>query len=149
MEYNDFLISTPEEFEKIAKAYHSLLRNKNVFENLGKEILEILNSLSFIYETILKNSRNNRLSNLIKEVYFPLNEQQETLSNSFSVNLKNLSLSKPKNLFTLRLCIKLSIEKEADLVLKLIEFATLTPSPYANQYIEQHLKSIKTLTQII
>ena len=149
MEYNDFLISTPEEFEKIAKEYSKMLKN-NSLKKIGEEVLGLINSLSFVYKIILKNSRNQKLSNLIKPLKSPLPEESSKLSLLFETSCNATSpFFQPKNLFTLRNCVKVLIEKEAELVSKLVCSLPLVSSRQIEKSISFHLDSIKILTKLI
>ena len=149
MGYNDFLISSPKQFENLAREYSQMLKSKNSLLETGKELINLFQFLSFVYETILKNSNGQRLTTLMDNLIHGLSLDISDVCLMFSIDPKTIKLKTPKNLNTLRDCLKLSISTESVVVLKLIEILKATNSAVVNEISLKHLETIKQLTKYI
>lgn len=149
MEYNDFLISNPKQFENLAREYSQMLKSKNSLLETGKDLINLFQFLSFIYETILRNSNGQRLTTLMNNLIHCLSLDISDACLMFSINPKTIKTKLPKNLNNLRDCLKLSISTEAVLIEKLLTMLKLSNCDVIEEIAKRHLEIVKQLTKYI
>lgn len=152
MEYFDNLISSPEDFAKMAKEYNSRLKRERLFSSFFSEV-EIssvdnicisLKSLNWLYNYIKKNVNSIKSKNLFLHMEEECRLDLEKLEDKFiSVNIKRNS--RPKKLNNFQTCLKLAILNEAELIEKLNELTKYQNCEFVIDLSNKHLEFIKNL----
>ena len=117
MEYNDNLISLPEEFAFLAKEYSNAL--KKAKNTLNENCLKILLELNYIYGYIKRNVRKQKIitlmNNLEKQTVLDLSD----LKQFYQTNCENIKFYKARY-NNLRICLKRSISLETKFISSLM-----------------------------
>ena len=135
MEYDDNKISTPDEFDELAKEY----KNRE-FQNFDK-IFEKLFLINTVYSYVAKNIRSFRL----RETFLGLAKQTELdldeLSKIYKVEDKNFHY--PKRFKSYYFCLRLLLKTEAEF----LELSLSNNLP--NEITFEHLENLKTISSLI
>lgn len=148
MEYNDNLISSPEEFAKMAKEFSKKNKDFHRYNQDGETLLIKLLSLNWFYNYIAMRLYNNKIKNLITAISHQCILDIKEIGKIFELETIGKKFLKPKCFSNLKHCFKVAINLEIEIleILNMIEIY----SQYTLSEIKfNHLNNIKELTKYL
>ena len=156
MEYNDNIISSPDEFALLAKEYNEKLKRSKLE---SKSLFEKLYLLNWVYGYIAIRIRNMRIRNEFKELEQNHADEIVTLEGFGEKSMQNIALllseletefsetniALPKRPNNLRFCLKFAIQKETEFLEELVSFLD-EDSPVLREIAFSHLNNIFKLS---
>ncbi len=155
MKYNDSIISSPEDFAKMAKEYSAKLKREEnsheIFHNIDVALLDDINySISFInwlYSYIKRNVRSKKLYSIFESLEKQTGLDMSDLRTQFELE-KTEKITKPRRLNNLYSCVRLALHSEAEFLQKLLLVPSFENYEFLIQIINEHLDFIKQLSII-
>lgn len=152
MEFDDNLISSPEDFVKMAKEYNSRLQRERLFSTSFSEInissvdniCTSLKSLNWIYNYIKKNVNSIKIKSLFLRLEEECRQDLEKLEDKF-ISASAKRNNRPKKLNNFQSCLKLAILNEAELIEKLNALTKYQNCEFVIDLSNKHLEFIKSL----
>lgn len=142
MEYNDNLISSPDEFALLAKEYNEKLKRSKLE---SKSLFEKLYLLNWVYGYIAIRIRNMRIRNEFKELEKEVSQNITLLLSELETEFSETNIALPKRPNNLRFCLKFAIQKETEFLEELIAFLD-EDSPVLREIAYSHLENIFKLS---
>ena len=142
MEYNDNLISSPDEFALLAKEYNEKLKRSKLE---SKSLFEKLYLLNWVYGYIAIRIRNIRIRNEFKELEKETSQNITFLLSELKTEFSETNIALPKELSNFRLCLKFAIQKETEFLEELVSFLD-EDSPVLREIAFSHLNNIFKLS---
>lgn len=142
MEYNDNLISSPDEFALLAKEYNEKLKRSKLE---SKSLFEKLYLLNWVYGYIAIRIRNMRIRNEFKELEKEVSQNITLLLSELETEFSETNIALPKRPNNLRFCLKFAIQKETEFLEELIAFLD-EDSPVLREIAYSHLDNIFKLS---
>lgn len=142
MEYNDNLISSPDEFALLAKEYNEKLKRSKLE---SKSLFEKLYLLNWMYGYIAIRIRNMRIRNEFKELEKEVSQNITLLLSELETEFSETNIALPKRPNNLRFCLKFAIQKETEFLEELIAFLD-EDSPVLREIAYSHLDNIFKLS---
>ena len=142
MEYNDNLISSPDEFALLAKEYNEKLKRSKLE---SKSLFEKLYLLNWVYGYIAIRIRNMRIRNEFKELEKETSQNITFLLSELKTEFSETNIALPKELSNFRLCLKFAIQKETEFLEELVSFLD-EDSPVLREIAFSHLNNIFKLS---
>lgn len=149
MEYNDNLISSPTQFEKLAKEYSFLLNKKHSLLSAGKEIVSMLNFLSWLYEFVIKNIKSQKIKLFFEKAIYQNSLNVSDVFYLFNLTEQVIKFEKPKQLKSFSQCLSLAIKTEASVVNVLLNVNDFQNNIVLQEIAFSHLNNIKNLASFI
>ena len=119
MEYNDNIISSPDEFALLAKEYNEKLKRSKLE---SKSLFEKLYLLNWVYGYIAIRIRNMRIRNEFKALEKEVSQNITFLLSELKTEFSETNIALPKELSNFRLCLKFAIQKETEFLEELVSF---------------------------
>lgn len=142
MEYNDNIISSPDEFALLAKEYNEKLKRSKLE---SKSLFEKLYLLNWVYGYIAIRIRNMRIRNEFKELEKEVSQNITLLLSELGTEFSETNIALPKRPNNLRFCLKFAIQKETEFLEELIAFLD-EDSPVLREIAYSHLDNIFKLS---
>ena len=142
MEYNDNLISSPDEFALLAKEYNEKLKRSKLE---SKSLFEKLYLLNWVYGYIAIRIRNMRIRNEFKELEKETSQNITFLLSELETEFSETNIALPKRPNNLRFCLKFAIQKETEFLEELVSFLD-EDSPVLREIAFSHLNNIFKLS---
>lgn len=142
MEYNDNIISSPDEFALLAKEYNEKLKRSKLE---SKSLFEKLYLLNWVYGYIAIRIRNIRIRNEFKELEKETSQNITFLLSELKTEFSETNIALPKELSNFRLCLKFAIRKETEFLEELVSFLD-EDSPVLREIAFSHLNNIFKLS---
>lgn len=142
MEYNDNLISSPDEFALLAKEYNEKLKRSKLE---SKSLFEKLYLLNWVYGYIAIRIRNMRIRNEFKALEKEVSQNITLLLSELETEFSETNIALPKRPNNLRFCLKFAIQKETEFLEELIAFLD-EDSPVLREIAYSHLDNIFKLS---
>ena len=142
MEYNDNIISSPDEFALLAKEYNEKLKRSKLE---SKSLFEKLYLLNWVYGYIAIRIRNMRIRNEFKELEKETSQNITFLLSELETEFSETNIALPKELSSFRLCLKFAIRKETEFLEELVSFLD-EDSPVLREIAFSHLNNIFKLS---
>lgn len=142
MEYNDNIISSPDEFALLAKEYNEKLKRSKLE---SKSLFEKLYLLNWVYGYIAIRIRNMRIRNEFKELEKETSQNITFLLSELKTEFSETNIALPKELSNFRLCLKFAIRKETEFLEELVSFLD-EDSPILREIAFSHLNNIFKLS---
>ncbi len=142
MEYNDNLISSPDEFALLAKEYNEKLKRSKLE---SKSLFEKLYLLNWVYGYIAIRIRNMRIRNEFKELEKEVSQNITLLLSELETEFSETNIALPKRPNNLRFCLKFAIQKETEFLEELVSFLD-EDSPVLREIAYSHLDNIFKLS---
>lgn len=138
MEYNDNIISSPDEFALLAKEYNEKLKRSKLE---SKSLFEKLYLLNWVYGYIAIRIRNMRIRNEFKELEKEVSQNIALLLSELETEFSETNIALPKRPNNLRFCLKFAIQKETEFLEELVSFLD-EDSPVLREIAFSHLNNI-------
>lgn len=138
MEYNDNLISSPDEFALLAKEYNEKLKRSKLE---SKSLFEKLYLLNWVYGYIAIRIRNMRIRNEFKALEKEVSQNIALLLSELETEFSETNIALPKRPNNLRFCLKFAIQKETEFLEELVSFLD-EDSPVLREIAFSHLNNI-------
>ena len=119
MEYNDNIISSPDEFALLAKEYNEKLKRSKLE---SKSLFEKLYLLNWVYGYIAIRIRNIRIRNEFKALEKEVSQNIALLLSELETEFSETNIALPKRPNNLRFCLKFAIQKETEFLEELVSF---------------------------
>ena len=142
MEYNDNIISSPDEFALLAKEYNEKLKRSKLE---SKSLFEKLYLLNWVYGYIAIRIRNIRIRNEFKALEKEVSQNIALLLSELETEFSETNIALPKELSNFRLCLKFAIRKETEFLEELVSFLD-EDSPVLREIAFSHLNNIFKLS---
>ena len=142
MEYNDNIISSPDEFALLAKEYNEKLKRSKLE---SKSLFEKLYLLNWVYGYIAIRIRNMRIRNEFKELEKETSQNITFLLSELKTEFSETNIALPKRPNNLRFCLKFAIQKETEFLEELVSFLD-EDSPVLREIAFSHLNNIFKLS---
>ena len=142
MEYNDNIISSPDEFALLAKEYNEKLKRSKLE---SKSLFEKLYLLNWVYGYIAIRIRNMRIRNEFKALEKEVSQNITFLLSELKTEFSETNIALPKELSNFRLCLKFAIQKETEFLEELVSFLD-EDSPILREIAFSHLNNIFKLS---
>lgn len=142
MEYNDNIISSPDEFALLAKEYNEKLKRSKLE---SKSLFEKLYLLNWVYGYIAIRIRNIRIRNEFKALEKEVSQNIALLLSELETEFSETNIALPKELSNFRLCLKFAIQKETEFLEELVSFLD-EDSPVLREIAFSHLNNIFKLS---
>lgn len=142
MEYNDNIISSPDEFALLAKEYNEKLKRSKLE---SKSLFEKLYLLNWVYGYIAIRIRNMRIRNEFKALEKEVSQNIALLLSELETEFSETSIALPKRPNNLRFCLKFAIQKETEFLEELVSFLD-EDSPVLREIAFSHLNNIFKLS---
>lgn len=142
MEYNDNIISSPDEFALLAKEYNEKLKRSKLE---SKSLFEKLYLLNWVYGYIAIRIRNMRIRNEFKALEKEVSQNIALLLSELETEFSETNIALPKELSNFRLCLKFAIRKETEFLEELVSFLD-EDSPILREIAFSHLNNIFKLS---
>ena len=142
MEYNDNIISSPDEFALLAKEYNEKLKRSKLE---SKSLFEKLYLLNWVYGYIAIRIRNMRIRNEFKELEKETSQNITFLLSELETEFSETNIALPKRPNNLRFCLKFAIQKETEFLEELVSFLD-EDSPILREIAFSHLNNIFKLS---
>lgn len=142
MEYNDNLISSPDEFALLAKEYNEKLKRSKLE---SKSLFEKLYLLNWVYGYIAIRIRNMRIRNEFKTLEKEVSQNITLLLSELETEFSETNIALPKRPNNLRFCLKFAIQKETEFLEELVSFLD-EDSPVLREIAFSHLNNIFKLS---
>lgn len=142
MEYNDNLISSPDEFALLAKEYNEKLKRSKLE---SKSLFEKLYLLNWVYGYIAIRIRNIRIRNEFKALEKEVSQNIALLLSELETEFSETNIALPKRPNNLRFCLKFAIQKETEFLEELVSFLD-EDSPVLREIAFSHLNNIFKLS---
>ncbi len=142
MEYNDNLISSPDEFALLAKEYNEKLKRSKLE---SKSLFEKLYLLNWVYGYIAIRIRNMRIRNEFKALEKEVSQNIALLLSELETEFSETNIALPKRPNNLRFCLKFAIQKETEFLEELVSFLD-EDSPVLREIAFSHLNNIFKLS---
>lgn len=142
MEYNDNLISSPDEFALLAKEYSEKLKRSKLE---SKSLFEKLYLLNWVYGYIAIRIRNMRIRNEFKALEKEVSQNIALLLSELETEFSETNIALPKRPNNLRFCLKFAIQKETEFLEELVSFLD-EDSPILREIAFSHLNNIFKLS---
>lgn len=142
MEYNDNIISSPDEFALLAKEYNEKLKRSKLE---SKSLFEKLYLLNWVYGYIAIRIRNMRIRNEFKVLEKEVSQNITLLLSELETEFSETNIALPKRPNNLRFCLKFAIQKETEFLEELIAFLD-EDSPVLREIAYSHLDNIFKLS---
>ena len=149
MEYNDNQISSPAQFENLAKEYSQMLQKKHAVLSQGKEIVSLLNFLSWLYDFIRKNIKSQKLKLFLQNAIHQNSLDVSDVFYLFNLTEQEIEFNKPKQLKNFAHCLSLAINAETNLVEVLTNNCPFQNNSVLQEIALSHLQNIKELSSYI
>lgn len=138
MEYNDNIISSPDEFALLAKEYNEKLKRSKLE---SKSLFEKLYLLNWVYGYIAIRIRNIRIRNEFKALEKEVSQNIALLLSELETEFSETNIALPKRPNNLRFCLKFAIQKETEFLEELVSFLD-EDSPVLREIAFSHLNNI-------
>ena len=138
MEYNDNIISSPDEFALLAKEYNEKLKRSKLE---SKSLFEKLYLLNWVYGYIAIRIRNMRIRNEFKALEKEVSQNIALLLSELETEFSETNIALPKRPNNLRFCLKFAIQKETEFLEELVSFLD-EDSPVLREIAFSHLNNI-------
>lgn len=142
MEYNDNIISSPDEFALLAKEYNEKLKRSKLE---SKSLFEKLYLLNWVYGYIAIRIRNMRIRNEFKALEKEVSQNIALLLSELETEFSETNIALPKRPNNLRFCLKFAIQKETEFLEELVSFLD-EDSPVLKEIAFSHLNNIFKLS---
>lgn len=142
MEYNDNIISSPDEFALLAKEYHDNLKRSKLEST---SLFEKLYLLNWVYGYISNRIRNGRLKNDFRELEKNVSQNISILLSELEAEFSKTKIELPKRPNNFRFCLKFAIQKESEFLEELIPFLD-DDLPLLREIAFSHLNNIFKLS---
>lgn len=142
MEYNDNIISSPDEFALLAKEYNEKLKRSKLE---SKSLFEKLYLLNWVYGYIAIRIRNIRIRNEFKALEKEVSQNITLLLSELETEFFETNIALPKRPNNLRFCLKFAIQKETEFLEELVSFLD-EDSPVLREIAFSHLNNIFKLS---
>ena len=142
MEYNDNIISSPDEFALLAKEYNEKLKRSKLE---SKSLFEKLYLLNWVYGYIAIQIRNMQIRNEFKALEKEVSQNIALLLSELETEFSETNIALPKELSNFRLCLKFAIQKETEFLEELVSFLD-EDSPILREIAFSHLNNIFKLS---
>ncbi len=142
MEYNDNIISSPDEFALLAKEYNEKLKRSKLE---SKSLFEKLYLLNWVYGYIAIRIRNIRIRNEFKALEKEVSQNIALLLSELETEFSETNIALPKRPNNLRFCLKFAIQKETEFLEELVSFLD-EDSPVLREIAFSHLNNIFKLS---
>lgn len=142
MEYNDNLISSPDEFALLAKEYNEKLKRSKLE---SKSLFEKLYLLNWVYGYIAIRIRNMRIRNEFKALEKEVSQNIALILSELETEFSETNIALPKRPNNLRFCLKFAIQKETEFLEELVSFLD-EDSPILREIAFSHLNNIFKLS---
>ncbi|MDY5586060.1 MAG: hypothetical protein SPF37_01950 [Eubacteriales bacterium] len=142
MEYNDNIISSPDEFALLAKEYNEKLKRSKLE---SKSLFEKLYLLNWVYGYIAIRIRNMRIRNEFKALEKEVSQNIALLLSELETEFSETNIALPKRPNNLRFCLKFAIQKETEFLEELVSFLD-EDSPVLREIAFSHLNNIFKLS---
>ncbi len=142
MEYNDNIISSPDEFALLAKEYNEKLKRSKLE---SKSLFEKLYLLNWVYGYIAIRIRNMRIRNEFKALEKEVSQNIALLLSELETVFSETNIALPKRPYNLRFCLKFAIQKETEFLEELVSFLD-EDSPILREIAFSHLNNIFKLS---
>ena len=142
MEYNDNIISSPDEFVLLAKEYNEKLKRSKLE---SKSLFEKLYLLNWVYGYIAIRIRNIRIRNEFKALEKEVSQNIALLLSELETEFSETNIALPKRPNNLRFCLKFAIQKETEFLEELVSFLD-EDSPVLREIAFSHLNNIFKLS---
>ncbi|MCI6572775.1 MAG: hypothetical protein MSA34_00215 [Firmicutes bacterium] len=142
MEYNDNIISSPDEFALLAKEYNEKLKRSKLE---SKSLFEKLYLLNWVYGYIAIRIRNIRIRNEFKALEKEVSQNIALLLSELETEFSETNIALPKRPNNLRFCLKFAIQKETEFLEELVSFLD-EDSPILREIAFSHLNNIFKLS---
>ena len=142
MEYNDNIISSPDEFALLAKEYNEKLKRSKLE---SKSLFEKLYLLNWVYGYIAIRIRNMRIRNEFKALEKEVSQNITFLLSELKTEFSETNIALPKRPNNLRFCLKFAIQKETEFLEELVSFLD-EDSPILREIAFSHLNNIFKLS---
>ena len=142
MEYNDNLISSPDEFALLAKEYNEKLKRSKLE---SKSLFEKLYLLNWVYGYIAIQIRNMQIRNEFKALEKEVSQNIALLLSELETEFSETNIALPKRPNNLRFCLKFAIQKETEFLEELVSFLD-EDSPVLREIAFSHLNNIFKLS---
>lgn len=142
MEYNDNIISSPDEFALLAKEYNEKLKRSKLE---SKSLFEKLYLLNWVYGYIAIRIRNIRIRNEFKALEKEVSQNIALLLSELKTEFSETNIALPKRPNNLRFCLKFAIQKETEFLEELVSFLD-EDSPVLREIAFSHLNNIFKLS---
>ena len=142
MEYNDNIISSPDEFALLAKEYNEKLKRSKLE---SKSLFEKLYLLNWVYGYIAIQIRNMQIRNEFKALEKEVSQNITFLLSELKTEFSETNIALPKELSNFRLCLKFAIQKETEFLEELVSFLD-EDSPILREIAFSHLNNIFKLS---
>lgn len=145
MEYNDNIISSPDEFALLAKEYNEKLKRSKLE---SQKLFESLYLLNWIYGFISKHIRVLKTKTRFQEFEKKISSDISLLFSELNSTFENQKLEIPKRIPNLRFCLQFSLENETNFLHELIPFLD-DDKPILREIAFSHLDLISALSKYI
>lgn len=142
MEYNDNIISSPDEFALLAKEYNEKLKRSKLE---SKSLFEKLYLLNWVYGYIAIQIRNMQIRNEFKALEKEVSQNIALLLSELETEFSETNIALPKRPNNLRFCLKFAIQKETEFLEELVSFLD-EDSPILREIAFSHLNNIFKLS---
>lgn len=142
MEYNDNIISSPDEFALLAKEYNEKLKRSKLE---SKSLFEKLYLLNWVYGYIAIRIRNMQIRNEFKALEKEVSQNITLLLSELETEFSETNIALPKRPNNLRFCLKFAIQKETEFLEELVSFLD-EDSPVLREIAFSHLNNIFKLS---
>ena len=142
MEYNDNIISSPDEFALLAKEYNEKLKRSKLE---SKSLFEKLYLLNWVYGYIAIQIRNMQIRNEFKALEKEVSQNIALLLSELETEFSETNIALPKRPNHLRFCLKFAIQKETEFLEELVSFLD-EDSPVLREIAFSHLNNIFKLS---
>ena len=142
MEYNDNIISSPDEFALLAKEYNEKLKRSKLE---SKSLFEKLYLLNWVYGYIAIQIRNMQIRNEFKALEKEVSQNITFLLSELKTEFSETNIALPKRPNNLRFCLKFAIQKETEFLEELVSFLD-EDSPILREIAFSHLNNIFKLS---
>jgi hypothetical protein len=142
VEYNDNIISSPDEFALLAKEYNEKLKRSKLE---SKSLFEKLYLLNWVYGYIAIRIRNMRIRNEFKALEKEVSQNIALLLSELETEFSETNIALPKRPNNLRFCLKFAIQKETEFLEELVSFLD-EDSPILREIAFSHLNNIFKLS---
>lgn len=142
MEYNDNIISSPDEFALLAKEYNEKLKRSKLE---SKSLFEKLYLLNWVYGYIAIQIRNMQIRNEFKALEKEVSQNITLLLSELETEFSETNIALPRRPNNLRFCLKFAIQKETEFLEELVSFLD-EDSPVLREIAFSHLNNIFKLS---
>ena len=142
MEYNNNIISSPDEFALLAKEYNEKLKRSKLE---SKSLFEKLYLLNWVYGYIAIQIRNMQIRNEFKALEKEVSQNIALLLSELETEFSETNIALPKRPNNLRFCLKFAIQKETEFLEELVSFLD-EDSPILREIAFSHLNNIFKLS---